>query len=334
MPLVFQMQSVTISNNSMDVDQTAPPQVPTIARNRSYSHQVVSNTASSLGVASSQNHRLNFEFNLEDHIKKTRKAATYLKQILHSQQCGGHCGSTMCRRVCLVLSHLEVCEDDFCAVAGCSTTKRLVRHRMECTGVTSSSPTRSHSNSVNSNSTSNSYSDTPRTSVESTVSTLSAPPVINPLSSPQAIRSPHFCLLCVLAKADSLTPRSNAIIQDAGFSASSIMMCATDEIHSPSTGEDDRFMPVISDEIIEFSKIPFQQRHRVHHLSPMRSKTYSDSSQYLNDKIGTNSPISPMSSQPNKKLRSKSCNAATVDLDSLKKQLQFPQSPYVSTLDV
>jgi hypothetical protein len=134
-----------------------------------------------------------------------------------------------------------------------------------------------------------------------------------------------------LAKTEALTPRSTAIIQDAGYNTSSIMMCASDDIQSPSAGEeDDRFMPVISDEIIEFSKIPFQQRSRVHALSPMRSKTYSDSN--LLGEAGLNS-MSPAGQQPSKKLRSKSCNAALVDLESLKKQLQFPQTPYVNTFE-
>jgi hypothetical protein len=298
-----------------------------VARNRSYSHQVQSNTASSLGVNAVPHHRLNFEFNLEDHIKKTRKAATYLKQIIHSQQCGGHCGSTMCRRVCAVLGHLDVCEDANCAVAGCSTTKRLLRHRSECTGITSSSPTRSHSNSVT-----NSLTDTPRTSGESTGTSLTFGASMIHVSPSKNRVSSHFCLLCVLAKTETLTPRSSAIIQDAGYNTSSIMMCATDDIQSPSAGEeDDRFMPVISDEIIEFSKIPFQQRSRVHPLSPMRSKTYSDSK--LLGETGLSSPMSPAGQQPSKKLRSKSYNAALVDLDSLKKQLQFPQTPYVSTFE-
>lgn len=322
------------SSSAMDIDHPSAP-VPQVARNRSYSHQVHSNSASSLGVVTAgSHHRSNFEFNLEDHIKKTRKAATYLKQILHSQQCGGQCGSSLCRRIVGVLSHLDACEDDFCAVGGCSTTKRLLRHRRECTGVSSGTPTRSHSNSV----ATASYSETPRTSVDSGASSSStAPTVVAPFSSLNLVGSPqrstpHFCLLCTLAKADTLTPRSSAIMQDAGYNASSIMMCATDEVHSPVAGgeEDDRFMPVISDEIIEFSKIPFQQRSRVHALSPMRSKTYSDS-QYIDNNL--TSPLSPASQQPNKKFRSKSCNAASVDLDSLKKQLQFPQSPYSGNFD-
>eukprot|EP01033_Poteriospumella_lacustris_P009425 gene9425-6753_t len=303
MSLVYHMQSLLPHTSSaMDIDHPSAP-VPSVPRNRSYSHQVHSNSASILGVVSAgTHHRSNFEFNLEDHIKKTRKAATYLKQMLHSQQCGGH------------------------------TTKRLLRHRRECTGVSSGTPSRSHSNSL---ATTASYSETPRTSVDSGASSSStAPTVVAPFSSLNLVGSPqrttpHFCLLCTLAKADTLTPRSSAIMHDAGYNTSSIMMCATDEVHSPVAGgeEDDRFMPVISDEIIEFSKIPFQQRSRVHTLSPMRSKTYSDS-QYLD----TN-PLSPASQQPNKKFRSKSCNAASVDLESLKKQLQFPQSPYTGNFD-
>lgn len=325
----------------MEVDSTTPA-VSAVTRNRSYSHQVTSSSMSAFQIPpTNPHHRLNFEFNLEDHIKKTRKAASYLRQVFHSQQCGGQCSSAQCKRIVKVLFHIQGCNDAFCAIGGCNTTKKLLRHSLECQssscgngGINAPAPAPTSNSS--------SFTDTPRTSVDSTVSSLSSsgissalnlgsPGSLGRLGSPQ---QQHFCLLCTLARSDTLTPRTAAVLGGSSSFGSGMMMDIDNDIYSPSVGDDDddlRFMPIISDEIIEFSKIPFQRRsHAVHALSPARSKTYSDSlymepSNVHGSISGSTAPMSPAVDQPSKKFRSKSLNAASPSLELLQKQLQQPQ---------
>lgn len=305
------MAAVSVHQGSecMDVDES---QHTTPTRQRSFSHQVQSSSGvQHLLLTPPSHHRLNFEFNLEDHIKKTRKAAAYLKQVLHSQQCGGHCSSIQCRRISRILLHLEGCLNEQCLEPGCVTTKKLLRHSMEC----------QHANSASVGSTAG-YLDTPRTSVDSTgssslSSSLSSTSVpLLQLNIGGFTRSPqqssaHFCLLCTIAKADTLTPRMAGLLEHGRSPSRSSFSEENSSAYLEEESEEDlRFMPVISDEIIEFSKIPFcrPRTRSMHPLSPQRSKTYSDS---LCLESGLTAPSSPGLQQPSKKQRSKSLNAAS-----------------------
>lgn len=84
------------------------------------------------GMSVNHCHRINFEFNLEDHVKKTRKAAKYLKQIYHSRDCGGNCHDATCKKVSVVLRHSLHCITSNCPIPGCITTKSLLQHSQEC----------------------------------------------------------------------------------------------------------------------------------------------------------------------------------------------------------
>lgn len=84
------------------------------------------------GSHSGHCHNLTFEFNLEDHVKRTRKAANYLKQIYHSRDCNGKCQSIACRKVSTILPHVTECKESNCSVPGCNTTKSLLLHSQEC----------------------------------------------------------------------------------------------------------------------------------------------------------------------------------------------------------
>lgn len=166
-------------------------------------------------LPSSQAHKLNFEFSLEDHIKKMRKAAAYLKQLNHSKTCGGACGGQYCGRIVQIIGHVSSCAMQICPFPGCMTTKRLVEHSNQC-------------------GTGNS------TSVRTTGT---------------------FCLLCTIAASDS---QDNIRDRTASCEVTKDM------------DVDDGYAPLIHDEIIEFSRVPFQAFSE----SPegfSRQKTYSES---------------------------------------------------------
>jgi hypothetical protein len=184
----------------------------------------------------SQVHRLTFEFSLEDHIKKTRKAAAYLKQLLHSRECMGCCNAQSCMRTTLILRHVLACSTNGCSVSGCLTTKALLEHESQCGNLGGA-----------------------------TSATLG-----------------HFCLLCTIATVQCNRNR----------------LPSYDSNNFISFGQEDRFAPLINDEIIEFSKVPFQQRSPSHeHDHTGRSKTYSESHVLL------------ALDQPSKKMRGKSLDA-------------------------
>lgn len=206
---------------------------PNRARALTASGQQLANDLMAFCVPSQQ-HKLNLEFSLEDHIKKTRKAAAYLKQVLHSRACQGACGSQTCARTVLVLRHVASCSSSVCGFGGCMTTMKLLEHTDDCGA---------------------------------------------------RIRGgTHFCLLCTIATSD---------VQD----ANRLRTPSYDLNNFIDTFEEGEFAPVINDEIIEFSRVPFQ---RSNPCSPThgRCKTYSESHVMLG--------FEPSS----KKMRSKSLNIA------------------------
>jgi hypothetical protein len=185
---------------------------------------------------SSDNHKLSFEFNLEDHIQKTRKAAGYLKQLFHTEGCQGVCMSTMCIRVATLLKHVHACERLDCIQPGCNTTKSLLKHAREC----------------------------------------KAKNIMNP------IKDGPFCLMCTIAGSSE---------NDGSRSSSH------EDSYDARTDNDDCCRPLVCDEMIEFSRVPFQSMKSI---TP-RAKTFSDSDCVVQIE------------QPSKKARSKSMDSMSMD---------------------
>ena len=181
--------------------------------------------------------KLTFEFNLEDHIQKTRKAASYLKQLFHTQLCQGVCMATTCIRVASLLRHVNQCEQMECIQPGCNTTKSLLKHAKDC----------------------------------------KAKNVMNPM------KDGPFCLMCTIAgSSENGAPKTP---------------CYEDSYDYRSFDGDDRSRPLVCDEMIEFSRVPFQS---LKSITP-RAKTYSDS-----DFV-----VQVHDDQPHKKVRSKSMDAVS-----------------------
>ena len=200
-----------------------------------------------------QNKRLNFEFNLEDHIKKTRQAGRYLKQIIHSKDCSiVSCPHLHCARTKQILSHVQMCVTPGCKIPGCQTTKRLLDHAKTC-----------HNSWYKIHATTTAQRD--------------------------------FCLLCTIAHCEE---NHRQLHRQPSYSYEDTDVYQMNE-------KDAQLLPMISDEIIEFSRVPFQSfpvsgsppcslsADSQDIFSP-RAKTYSDS----NFDVSMN--------EPNKKLRSKS----------------------------
>jgi hypothetical protein len=68
----------------------------------------------------------------ESYIMRSKKAAGYLRQILHSQSCTGRCESSACVQTRIILEHVPVCQREICSVPGCDTTKKLLLHFQQC----------------------------------------------------------------------------------------------------------------------------------------------------------------------------------------------------------
>lgn len=68
----------------------------------------------------------------KQYLLKTRQAASYLRQIRHTQSCLGICGSPICNTTLIVLNHINCCIDHSCTFSGCNTTKALLNHSFEC----------------------------------------------------------------------------------------------------------------------------------------------------------------------------------------------------------
>lgn len=211
----------------------------------------------------STNHRLTFEFNLEDHIKKTRKAAAYMKQLHHTQSCGGICMAPYCMRLVSLLKHVQVCGDVQCMQPGCQTTKTLLDHAKKCRG-------RHGILALNNNN----YKS-----------------MMN--------HKDDFCLMCTIAFTNENGEGKTPSFEDNHYY----------DQRKFDTVDDARSCPLICDEIIDCNRVPFQSF--MSH-TPSRCKTYSDSDfvvQQLHQQQYQHSQVTP----PNKKLRSKSMTAASLN---------------------
>lgn len=189
-------------------------------------------------VQTESSSKLTFEFNLEDHIQKTRKAASYLKQLFHTQLCQGVCMATTCIRVASLLKHVNNCDNMECIQPGCNTTKSLLKHAKDC----------------------------------------KAKNVMNP------IKDGPFCLMCTIAGSDHGIPKTP---------------CYEDSYDMRSFDGDERSRPLVCDEMIEFSRVPFQSMKSI---TP-RAKTFSDSDFVVQVQVD----------QPHKKVRSKSMDDVSMD---------------------
>lgn len=69
---------------------------------------------------------------VEDYIKKSKKAANYMKQLIHSESCSGRCGLPTCVQISSILSHSKNCLNNNCKVPGCATSKNLWNHYLNC----------------------------------------------------------------------------------------------------------------------------------------------------------------------------------------------------------
>lgn len=243
----------------------------------------------------SQHHRLNFEFSLEDYIKKTKKAANFLKLLLHCQKCDGSCSSISCYRTMDIMRHANQCYSVNCVHQGCTTTKKLLFHHRECClgknpidsfSIPPSAFSGSQTNNISVDSTSSSSSSS-STSIIGQYNFLRAVSV-NTTSNNMPT---HFCLLCTLA-----TNENNARSGSRQPSTDSEGVYSFHfERYIENSEEDHRFAPLISDEIIEFSRVPFQSYHSHH-----------EESMFTHGEDGYG-----LSEMSHKKMRSKSMSAAS-----------------------
>jgi hypothetical protein len=267
-----------------------------------------------------QSHKVCFELDLEDHIKKTRQAAKFLKQIIHAKKCmlldeantvplsnipGSSkmkCGFPSCQKTKEILKHVNICNDTFCQLPGCQTTKKLLSHSETCSKSW--------------------YQLSGTTKAQK-----------------------DFCLLCTIAHNSEETNPSSTTSSTYPASGLNSPKPSYEDTTTSSSLEDQDLLPLIQDEIRTFSRIPFQKTPSpvnsnssrsifasgYHHLSltnpvnqsplrgtrsplpgsPARGKTYSDSTL-----TGTLSPARVTSEGSNKKQRSKSWNPLTLDLSN------------------
>ena len=72
------------------------------------------------------------DHSVEAYMLRSKKAAGYLRQILHSQRCYGQCQVLICIQTSRILRHVPSCEEAICSTAGCDTTKKLLLHFDQC----------------------------------------------------------------------------------------------------------------------------------------------------------------------------------------------------------
>jgi hypothetical protein len=265
----------------------------------------------SLTPPGSSGHKLSFEFNLEDHIKKTRQAGKYLKQINHSKYCSDpRCAYRLCLKTKEILKHVYICTNTTqnCPIPGCQTTKSLLHHS--------------------------------ETSANSWYK----------LKGTETTAQKDFCLICTIA-----------LIGNDEATKGPTSMISKDYEKNYFTQDDaanNMFPFIISDEIIEFSRIPFQQdqlyhsqhgyhlfssppnstndilqetaaatqaahanisylrKHAAGEFSPSRNKTYSDSNFVVSTgELSPSSTAAMAAAASSKKQRSKSWNTISYHSD-------------------
>lgn len=115
----------------LDTSKTIHSKLETITKNtfimrRNNNDSIYRSRANSTsGIAES-------EHSVEAYLIRSKKAAGYLRQILHSQKCGGMCQLMSCIQTTRVLAHTGHCDVAICATQGCETTKKLLLHFQQC----------------------------------------------------------------------------------------------------------------------------------------------------------------------------------------------------------
>jgi len=151
-------------------------------------------------------------------MNRSKKAAGYLRQILHSQKCGGMCQNPSCIQTSRVFNHVIHCDTTFCSTQGCETTKKLLTHFQHCRAgqaLRAGGPSSSSSNS-------------------------------------NGHLPPTTCLICSIACSSSPTKSLMMPLYNMDNRCHS-----TDEIMREEEEETEE-TSFSSDEVIEFNRIPFQ----------------------------------------------------------------------------
>ena len=259
----------------LDSTKTIHSKLETITKNtfimRRNNDTYRSRSNSTSGIAES-------EHSVEAYVIRSKKAAGYLRQILHSKRCGGACQNMSCIQTTRVLGHTIHCELAFCSAQGCETTKKLLLHFEQCHYAQSRGLVPGY-NSSSSNGTFN----------------------------------PTKCMICSLACSSSPTKvlvphhRHSSIIgsNSNNSSDSSHYGTAADEeevadllrTSSDHSQDDSSFS---SDEVIQFNRIPFQN-NQLEAIPRIRPQAFSADG------------FAIPTGAPRAKARSKSLNAMSVD---------------------
>jgi hypothetical protein len=203
-----------------------------------------------------------------EYVQKTKKTAGYLRLLLHSRKCNGNCMKTPCIKTSNVVEHMRVCFDNRCAYPGCSTSKKLIDHYEKC-GL-------------------NSVAHTPTT----------RSPTGHPL----------FCLLCSLVPQATTSPthRMHYLSPDQSlYSGPSVDEHEHDPYGDIVYNDHRRSLeamvdhnsesPIIFDEVMQFSKVPFQDAPPEYFRHTMTS-------------IAVHGLVDHAAEEPPRKIRSKSMN--------------------------
>lgn len=66
------------------------------------------------------------------YVSKVQQAGKYLSQIVHTNECRGHCSNECMARFRLINHSISCNNGGSCVIVGCNTTKQLIRHRENC----------------------------------------------------------------------------------------------------------------------------------------------------------------------------------------------------------
>jgi hypothetical protein len=70
--------------------------------------------------------------NVTQYVSKVQQAGKYLSQIVHTNECRGHCSNECMTRFRLINHSISCNFGGSCVIAGCNTTRQLIRHRENC----------------------------------------------------------------------------------------------------------------------------------------------------------------------------------------------------------
>lgn len=202
----------------------------------------------------------------EDYVQRTKKTAGYLRLLLHSRKCNGNCMKAACVKTSGVVEHMRSCFDHRCSYPGCTTSKKLIDHYEKCG--------------------------------------------INSISHSPIMRTPGaagLCLLCSLVPSATTSPthRIHYLSPEQSLYATPHLdehdpdhenIVYNDHRRSLEAMEDHHSeSPIIFDEVMQFSKVPFQD-------APVEFFRHS-----MTSAPGMMDVVS--GEEPPRKMRSKSMNA-------------------------